>query len=561
MSVESAPMRTAAYARFSSDLQRDTSLEDQIRSCREYAERQGWTWQDSQIFTDAALTGATIDGRTGLHALLTAAASQPRPFDVLLVDDSSRVARDLADALRVLQRLRFAGVRVIYISQSIDSASEQAETLVAVHGLVDGLYLREMAQKIRRGLVGQMERGFSTGGVHFGYRSVPLLDPDGGRDQHGYPVRLGTKLEVHEHEAAVIRRIFELYASGIGVPTLIDTLTREGIRGVRGATWKAGAVRRLLANERYMGRQLFGKMKHERVPGTKQKVPRPRPRAEWRIIERPELRIISDELWAAVQARRAQVADVGRQHGRTLMRGRNAALYSRHLFSGFLRCGVCGGAVTIVTGGYGSPRYGCQRRSVNGALSCTNRLTIRAKVADPALLAGLRAELLKPETVRYISDQLAGALNAVRDQRPRQRAALERAKSDAEQKLRNLVAAVENGVGTATIYDAIKDREGELRGLDAEREALNEPLEHRLAVIPTWVRQQLEDAAGLLGGAPERAKTEFQRLGIKFTLHPVTEPGARPFLRAEGTGQLEDLAFREYTNLPNRDGSDLRSES
>ena len=82
---------------------------------------------------------------------------------MLLVDDSSRVARDLADALRVMQELRFAGVRVVYISQGIDSASEQAETLVTVHGLVDGLYLREMAAKIRRGLAGQAERGFSTG--------------------------------------------------------------------------------------------------------------------------------------------------------------------------------------------------------------------------------------------------------------------------------------------------------------------------------------------------------------------------------------------------------------
>jgi DNA invertase Pin-like site-specific DNA recombinase len=83
------------------------------------------------VFTDAAVSGSSLDGRVGLQAVLTAAAANPREFDVLLVDDSSRVARDLADALRILQRLRFAGVRVIYISQGIDSASEQAETLIA----------------------------------------------------------------------------------------------------------------------------------------------------------------------------------------------------------------------------------------------------------------------------------------------------------------------------------------------------------------------------------------------------------------------------------------------
>jgi len=62
-------MRTACYARFSSDLQRETSLEDQIRGCREYADRHGWTWQDAQVYTDAAMSGASIDGRTGLQAM------------------------------------------------------------------------------------------------------------------------------------------------------------------------------------------------------------------------------------------------------------------------------------------------------------------------------------------------------------------------------------------------------------------------------------------------------------------------------------------------------------
>jgi DNA invertase Pin-like site-specific DNA recombinase len=85
---------------------------------------------------------------------LAAAAQRPRPFEALLVDDSSRVARDLADAVRILQQLKFFGVRVLYLSQGIDSANEQAETLVAVHGMVDGLYLREVAAKVKRGLRG-----------------------------------------------------------------------------------------------------------------------------------------------------------------------------------------------------------------------------------------------------------------------------------------------------------------------------------------------------------------------------------------------------------------------
>lgn len=542
-------MRTAAYARFSSDLQRDTSLDDQLRVCREEASRQGWTWQEAHVYTDAAISGASLDGRTGLQALLAAATARPRPFDVVLIDDSSRIARDLADALRVLQRLTFAGVRVIYISQSIDSANEQAETLVAVHGLVDGLYLREMAQKIRRGLAGQIARGFHTGGATYGYRTVDVPDPSGRTDSSGRPARLGRRLEVNETEATIIRCIFGWYAAGIGVPTIVERLNAQGARGPRGATWKFGAVRRLLQNERLTGKQIWGQRKHERRPGTRQKVARLLPRSEWRIVERPELRIVSDDLWAAVQARLSLVGAAPRQAGSHLLRGGDAALHSSHLFSGFMRCGICGGAITVVSGGYGMPRYGCQRRSKNGTTACSNKLTIRAKVADAALLAGLQAELLRPATADYIADQLAAALNELRNQRPAQREELDRAIAAADQKLTHLIAAVEAGAGAATVFQAIRDRDAELRTLQGQRAALDEPLDQRLAVVPTWVRRQLEDAAGLLRDVPERAKAQFHRLGLSFTIHPVQEAGARPFLRAEGSGDFERLAFRAWTPL------------
>ena len=135
---------------------------------------------------------------------------------MLLVDDSSRVARDLPDALHVLRTLKFCGIRTIYISQQIDSDNEQAETLLTVHGLVDGLYLQEMSKKIKRGLAGQIDRGFSVGHRTFGYESVPVPDPDGRLDSDGHPVLLGKRLEIVEAHAQVIRDVFTWYADGIG---------------------------------------------------------------------------------------------------------------------------------------------------------------------------------------------------------------------------------------------------------------------------------------------------------------------------------------------------------
>jgi site-specific DNA recombinase len=109
----------------------------------------------------------------------------------VLVDDSSRIARDIPDAIRVMQQLKLLGIRVIYISQGIDSESEQADALVAVHGLIDSMFLKELAKKVKRGIAGQMDREFSTGGGQYGYAKTPVFDPAGAKDADGRPMVIG----------------------------------------------------------------------------------------------------------------------------------------------------------------------------------------------------------------------------------------------------------------------------------------------------------------------------------------------------------------------------------
>jgi DNA invertase Pin-like site-specific DNA recombinase len=551
----SGHMRTAVYARFSSDLQRETSLEDQIRVCQEYTDRHGWNWQSEHVYTDAAISGASIEGRPGLAALLTAAAQIPRPFDVLLVDDSSRVARDLADALRVVQHLTFAGVRVVYISQGVDSASEQHETLIAVHGLVDGLYLKEMAAKIKRGLKGQLARGFATGSRTFGYRSV--LVPDAQRPNEA----VGFRLEIDQGEAAAIRDIYTWYADGAVITDIITRLVRSGHPAPRGGSWRVGALRRLLRNPKYTGQLVWGRTQQARRPGSSARVLRSVPPDQWQTQTRPELRIVSDELWTRVQAR---IQDTDRRVNRRrqdrhalLLRGRDARLHGRALFSGFLHCGTCGHAIGIVgshtVNGITYRYYGCAHASRNGDTACTNRLTVRDTVANAALLAGLQAELTRPETIDAISAQLTTAVNDVLHQRPAQRAELLRAREAAAGKLANLVAAVEAGSTSPTLLSALSAREAELAVIDAKVRALDEPIDERISVIPTWVRQQLEDAAGLAAEAPDRARLEFDRLGISITLQPVYDEGARPFLRAVASGQFDQRVLGRNAPFPASD--------
>jgi site-specific DNA recombinase len=204
-------------------------------------------------------------------------------------------------------------------------------------------------------------------------------------------VLVGKRVQIVPEEARTIVQIFEWYASGLGAGRLVERLNREGFRGPRGMRWREGAVKGILANEKYTGKLIWGKKTFERRPGTKQYVQRPLPRDQWHVQDQPELRIVSDELWRRGEERRFAVkSPPSDDPTRRLMRGRNAALHSPHLFSGFMKCGTCGGAVVVVTGGYGSPRYGCFRSWRNGVDACSNRLTIRAKVADAHLLTGLK---------------------------------------------------------------------------------------------------------------------------------------------------------------------------
>ena len=460
----------------------------------------------------------------------------------MLVDDTSRLARDTADAIRIVQQLTFSGIRMIFISQGLDTASEQAETLVAVHGVVDQLYIRELKHKIKRGLKGQLERGFHTGALTYGYRSVPVHDPSGRRDASG-PVVIGKRREVVPEQAEVIRQIYHWYLDGVSHPKVADRLNTTGIPAPRGTRWNKKLIHRILTNERYLGKQIWGQTSSERRPGTNQLVTRKLPRTQWQIVDRPKLRIIGDDLWHRVRARRETVKQTLKLSS---WRGRSG-MYSQKLLVSLARCGVCGKAVSIVSSGHGSPRYGCPNSWHNGQDACDNRMTVMAKVADPVVLEGLQNALLQPSMLRTITKAVSAEVSKALSSTPSQQKALRTRRDGVERKLTNLVQAIEHGIALPAVREQITKREAELRQIDDDLAALQRPAPVDLAVIPTWVRQQLEDLSGLLGDSPERAKAELHRLNIQFTVTPVRDEG-RPFLRVEGTGDLEALSG--IRNLP-----------
>jgi site-specific DNA recombinase len=155
-------LRAVIYARYSSENQREASLEDQVRLCRERIAAEGW--ELVQVFQDRATSGAS-SLRAGYQALL--AGARDGAFNVVVAEALDRLSRDQEDVAALFKRMRFAGIRIFTLSEG-----EVSELHVGLKGTMNALFLKDLAAKTRRGLRGRVEAGKSAGGNSYGYRVV-----------------------------------------------------------------------------------------------------------------------------------------------------------------------------------------------------------------------------------------------------------------------------------------------------------------------------------------------------------------------------------------------------
>jgi site-specific DNA recombinase len=385
--------RVALYARYSTDKQRETSIDDQLRQARGRAEREGW-----EIVTQHADEGTSgsvpVALRKGGKALLADALAGR--FDVLIVEGLDRLSREVGEQETITKRLEYRGVRIIGTSDGYDSQGKGKKVMRIARGLVNELYLDDLREKTHRGLAGQFDRGFHVGGVCYGYRSEPT--PDG----------KGRCLVIDDTQAATVRQVFELFADGHSTRAIAHRLNAQGVASPRGGTWAVSALygdtkrgAGMLNNEQYAGRQVWNRRQWLKDPETGKRRYVDRPQAEWQVRETPELRIVSPELWARVRNRQR----TGPKTGGTRS-GRGAA--PRSLFSGLLRCSTCGGPMVAVD----RYRYGCNINQDRGATVCPNPLRVKREAVERRLLAVLRDELFSGEALAELQAEVRQLLAA-----------------------------------------------------------------------------------------------------------------------------------------------------
>lgn len=215
----------AVYARYSSDRQRETSIADQIAVCRQAAVRLGFVISAEHVYTDAEISGSVAQ-RPGYHRLMD--ASRTRAFDAIIVEAQDRLWRDQGEAHLALRRFGFWEVKVFDASTGAELTSKTGKVIATVVGLKDEIYLDDLADKTRRGMLGQVRRGFSPGGRPYGYRSDPITDPTR-TDVYGRPLIIGSKRVIDPDQAEVVRRIYRMSASGWSAKRIAAWLNEQRI--------------------------------------------------------------------------------------------------------------------------------------------------------------------------------------------------------------------------------------------------------------------------------------------------------------------------------------------
>ncbi len=353
-------MKIAAYCRVSTEKEEQLdSLQHQKEFFVEYARRNGHELY--RLYADEGITGTSLKKRDQFQRLIQDA--RLGRFQMVVVKDISRFARNTVDALQSIRSLKSMGINTLFLTANMDTMGD-SEFVITLFSAMAQEESNNLSKRVKWGKRINAEKGRVPQRI-FGYDRRDLFT-----------------LEINPEEARVVRKIFALYCDqGLGCRTISLTLNRERERTKFGSEWNPRAVRRILTNPIYSGTLVNHKYEVEDFLTGRQV---PIPKEQQFCHDRPALAIIPpEEFQKAQEILRARQTKF--DSGEPFRQGRYS---SKHSFSTLIKCAHCGRSFTRKTYTYEKTRtyWKCVTNDQYTAEACDNRV----KLEEPLLLERLR---------------------------------------------------------------------------------------------------------------------------------------------------------------------------
>lgn len=358
--------KAACYCRVSTDKEEQLqSLEMQKQSFREYCDKNNLELYN--IYPDEGISGKSFKKRKAFNRMM--ADAQKGLFDIILVKDFSRFSRNTVDLLSNIRKLKAMNIPVIFLNYNMDNMGE-SELLITVMGAMAQEELHALSKKVKSSKRINASRG-RVPNFAFGYDHVDTFN-----------------LEVNEQEAYWVRKIFEMYVyEGMGTMKIAEHLNSNNVSTKKKGTngWSQHVIASILKNQLYIGKVVNRKSEVVDVlEGTRKKFGK----KDWIIVERPDFRIIDDELF--------QKAENLIESRRESFKSNRKRPSNKYPLSNLLICENDGYSFRRCSRQYShsGKRYTwwtCSYRNAKGASSCNNLIKVDENDMHSAIIEFLNS--------------------------------------------------------------------------------------------------------------------------------------------------------------------------
>lgn len=517
--------RNYIYTRYSTEMQHTRSCEDQARVVRKGLADRGIDPDTFEVVPDEAMVGSRED-RPGYQRLQQ--QIDAGEVGLLAVDQLSRLTRG-SNAVALIENLRFHGGRFIAIADNIDTDTDGWHLNAGMLQVINHHAKNDRAHAVRRGQQGRVLDGLgSAGDVPFGYDTV-YRDANWA-EQYRNNRKPPKDVVIHEEHAAWVRRIFERFIAGESKAAIARWLTQRGApkpRKSRDTAWHAHGVGRILKNEKYIGRWVWGKTRT--VHGSQgRKRAEKLPEDQWTIVERPELRIVDDATWHAARRRQAELDKTYAKKPGQGIRGPKvhpSKAYPTSMLQGLLICDVCGRTLTL-QGGAGYLRYGCANAAIE---RCSNNVGVNRNKAEAALL-GLLLQRCEADAgwLDAVHAACVESIESARRGEHHQLDADRRRLDQLQPEIDRLIDTLAQGADFDSIRQRLESSENEKRQLLDRIQRAERALRQNADLPDTqWIRRQLAEHLDGIGDRPTQAAMVMRDLLGQVRVEPIRPPGKK----------------------------------